>query len=57
MKHYRQMNTYSVMEINGILEALKKQYDLVQLVDVEECRILEVQPGGQIHYGTNCFQM
>ena len=57
MKHYRQMNTYSVMEINGILEALKKQYDLVQLVDVEECRILEVQPGGQIHYGANCFQM
>lgn len=57
MKNYRHLNEYSVFEINTVLEALRTQFDLVQLVDVEECRVLEVQPNGEIHYGRECYEV
>lgn len=57
MKKYRHLEEYSVMEINGILEKLSGQYDMVQLVDVEECRVLEVMPDGHIHYGRECYRI
>ena len=55
MKSYRDLDEYSVLEINSILESLRAKYDIVQLVDVEECRVLEVQPDGAIRYGRECF--
>lgn len=57
MKKYRHLEQYAVTEINGILEKLRQQYDMVQLVDVEECRVLEVQPDGHIHYGRECYRI
>ena len=57
MRNYRDLKEYSVLEINGVLDSLRKTYDLVQLVDVEECRVLEVQPDGSIHYGMECYRI
>ncbi len=44
-------------EINGVLDQLREIYDRMQLVDVEECRVLEVQPDGSIRYGQECFRI
>ena len=57
MKKYRHLEEYSVTEINGILDNLRRQYDMVQLVDVEECRVLNVQSDGRIHYGQECYRI
>lgn len=56
----RQQNTireYSVFEINQVLEELREQYDIVRLVDIEECRTLEVTGDGTIRHGNNCFSI
>lgn len=57
MRNYRDLKEYSVTEINGVLDRLRGTYDLVQLVDVEECRVLEVQPDGSIRYGQECYRI
>ena len=57
MKDYRDLKLYSVQEINDLLDSLRRTYDLVQLVDVEECRVLEVKHDGSIHYGQECFRI
>lgn len=57
MKSYKHIMEYSVLEINAVLESLRDTYDLVQLVDVEECRVLEIQPDGSIRYGRECFRI
>ena len=56
-KNYRNLREYSVLEINGVLAQLRGIYDEVQLVDVDECRVLNVQPNGEIHYGRECFRV
>ncbi len=53
----RRIRQYSVFEINNILDTLREHYDIVRLVDVEECRVLEVTPDGSIHYQENCFSI
>ena len=57
MKHYKQIYQYSALEINGVLNDLRKEYDIVRIVDVEECRILEVAADGVLHYGAQCFKI
>lgn len=57
MKHFRKLEQYSVLEINGILASLRDTYDIVRLVDVEECRILEVEEDGSIRYRQECFHI
>ncbi|MBR6090481.1 MAG: EAL domain-containing protein [Anaerolineaceae bacterium] len=57
MLNNNRFKTYSVFEINEILDVLKEQYDIVRLVDVEECRIVEVQDDGSISYGNSCFSI
>lgn len=57
MTNYRDLKEYSVTEINGVLDKLRATYDLVQLVDVEECRVLEVLEDGSIHYGQECYRI
>ena len=57
MRDYRDLKLYSVLEINELLDSLRKTYDLAQLVDVEECRVLEVREDGSIHYGQECFRI
>lgn len=54
---YRDLEQYSVREIYDKLESLKKTYDMIQLVDVQECRVLEPRPDGTIHYGQECFKL
>ena len=48
---------YPVREINGVMETLRRDYDVVRLVDVEECRVLDIQPDGTIHHGASCFRI
>lgn len=57
VKQYRKLKEYSVLEINGILDTLRREYDLVRLVDVEECRLLDIQPDGTVIFGENCFSV
>ena len=57
MKNYKHIEQYSVLEINGVLESLRKTYDIVQLVDVEECRVLDIRPDGSIHYDRECYRI
>ena len=54
---YRDLEQYSVSEIYEKLESLKKSYDMIQLVDVQECRVLVPQADGAIHYGQECFKL
>ena len=57
MRNYKALEEYSVFEINQIMDTLREQYDIVRLVDVEECRILDVQPDGELSYGKSCFSI
>lgn len=57
MKKYRDLQQYSVFEINRVLEDLGENYDIVRLVDIEECRTLEVGEDGMIHHGGSCFSI
>ena len=45
---------YFVKEIGGVLDTLRRDYDIVRLVDVEECRVLEVAADGAIRCGAEC---
>ena len=54
---YRDLDRYSVKQIYEKLESLKKSYDMIQLVDVQECRVLEPRLDGTIHYGQECFKL
>lgn len=56
MQSLRKIDHYSVFEINDVMDSLRKRYDIVRLVDVEECRILEITDG-IIHYGSSCFSI
>ena len=57
MKQFGNLDRYSVFEINAFLESLRKDYDIVRLVDVEECRILEVVDAGSIRYLQECYKI
>ena len=57
MNQSKDVEKYLVTEINGVLDSLRDTYDIVQVVDVEECRVLEIQPDGSIRYGHECFQI
>ena len=55
MRQIRQLKQYSTSEIGTILESLRKSYDIVRVVDVEECRVIQIQPDGTIHHANTCF--
>ena len=55
MNSYKKIKKYSVFEINEVIETLRSEYDIVRLVDAEECRILDVTKDGTIVYGDSCF--
>lgn len=55
MRSYKKLKEYSVFEINDIVASLRQKYDIVRLVDVEECRIIEVKPDGDLAYHESCF--
>lgn len=57
MQLTKKIDQYSVFDINHILDGLRDQYDIVRLVDVEECRVLNVSEDGMIHYGCSCFDI
>ena len=57
MEQLKKPHRYSVHEINRVLEVLRREYDLVRLVDVEECRVIEITPDGSIHYLQECFRI
>ena len=57
MKNYKHLDEYTTLEINDYLNALRSIYDHVQLVDVEECRVLEAQPDGTLQYGRECYRL
>lgn len=48
---------YSVTEINQVIEAMSRLYDIVRLVDAEECRTIMVDEHGNLHYGSECFNV
>lgn len=48
---------YSVHQINGVMNDLRASYDVVRLVNVSECRVVDVQPDGNIKYLQECFSI
>ena len=57
MKDFYTVKQYSVFEIGRIMDGLRPDYDIVRLVDVEECRIVEVSESGEVHYQDSCFSI
>ncbi|MCR5089960.1 MAG: GGDEF domain-containing phosphodiesterase [Oscillospiraceae bacterium] len=57
MHYSKKIRQYSVFEINHILDSLREYYNIVRLVDAEECRVFEVMSDGSIHYLENCFSI
>ena len=57
MKKNNKIKRYAVLEINDILAGLREKYDIVRLVDVEECRILDVTEAGDLRYQQECFHI
>lgn len=56
MEHL-QVREYSVFDINRELETLRAEYDLVRLVDAEECRIITVNDTGKTQYEAECHSV
>lgn len=54
MHDVKKIDHYSVFEINDIMDSLRPHYDIVRLVDAEECRILDISDG-TLRYGESCF--
>ena len=57
MRNYNKLKEYSVFEINSILASLQENYDIVRLVDVEECSVMEVKDDGTIEFKQSCFNI
>lgn len=57
MSEFKNLKKYSVLEINNVLDTLRKDYDIVRLADTEECRVLEVHPDGSLHYNQKCYEI
>ena len=50
-------NRYSAAEINAYMDGLRLEYDIVRLVDAEECRIVDIDSAGDVQYGNVCFKI
>ncbi len=48
---------YTHQELKHMLDYMKRMYDTVRLVDPVECRELEIDTGGSLHYGKNCYSI
>lgn len=48
---------YNAAEINEYMDDLRSEYDIVRLVDAEECRIVEAEPTGGVRYLNECFRI
>ena len=57
MAQQNQIGRYTVGVINGVIEELRRHYDIVRIVDAEECRVVEVAPDGTIKYLEECFRI
>ena len=57
MEGFKRLQEYTAKEINSVLDLLRKEYDIVRLVDVEECRIFEVNEDGSVHYKNECHEI
>ena len=55
MEHLNDVHRYPVSDINGIMEDLRREYDLVRLVDIDECRVVEIAPDGAVCYRQECY--
>lgn len=51
------LQVYSHHEINQVLDSLRRDYDMVRLVDGEECREITLGGDGSFRYGEECYHL
>jgi len=49
------IKTYSYKEINPFIETMRPIFDLVRIVDAQECREISITEDGQIRFGAECY--
>ncbi len=49
------IKTYSYKEINPFIETMRPMFDLVRIVDAQECREISITDDGQIRFGAECY--
>ena len=52
-----QIREYTIPEIQAEIQHLRQAYNVVRLVDAEECRTLEPDASGSLRYGTECHKV
>ena len=50
-----QVKTYSYKEINIAMDSMRVMFDIVRLVDAEECREVSVSAEGDLYFGKECY--
>ena len=48
---------YTFQELNHMMDYMKRLYDTVRIVDPIECRVITLDPTGEVHYGEECFSV
>ncbi|WP_026526716.1 GGDEF domain-containing phosphodiesterase [Butyrivibrio sp. VCD2006] len=46
---------YTYQELKHMMDYMKRMYDTVRLVDPVECRVINVDTSGQLHYEKECY--
>ena len=52
-----QIREYTIPEIRTEMEMLRRSYQVVRLVDAEECRTLDPDRDGHVLYGAECHSV
>ena len=51
----KQVLDYEWTNINQALDSMRVMFDLVRLVDAEECREITIDGDGVLHFGRECY--
>jgi len=54
-KSVKQTLEYTWKDVNAALDSMRVMFDLVRLVDAEECREITIDETGMIQYGQACY--
>jgi diguanylate cyclase (GGDEF)-like protein len=50
-----QVKKYSYKEINASMDSMRVMFDIVRLVDAEECREVNISADGELCFGRECY--
>jgi EAL domain-containing protein (putative c-di-GMP-specific phosphodiesterase class I)/GGDEF domain-containing protein len=53
----RNLNSYSIKELQDLIDKKRDDYAVIRLVDPEECREVVINDDGNFEYGTSCYKL